>query len=176
MAFRFADGSALTMAFWWFGYAHAFRRADAETRKMTAELGMSPLDDEAFTYEAFAALLAGKRGGIKAFLMDQKHIAGIGNVYIQDILWSARLHPNRRISDISDSERRGLYTAIRDQLRNATELGGLKYEKDLYGASGRFDQFQVGYREGKPCPVCVTAVVKIKTGSTASFICPKCQQ
>lgn len=176
VAFRFADGSALSMGFWWFGYAHAVAVADAASHKMTAELGLSPLDDAAFTPEAFLALLEGRRGGIKSFLLDQKNIAGIGNVYIQDILFRARLHPERRIPDISADERRALFAAIRDELRAATDLGGLKYEKDLYGNTGRFETFRVGYRQGSPCPVCGATIVKIKTGSTASFICPECQR
>jgi formamidopyrimidine-DNA glycosylase len=143
---------------------------------MTASLGLDPLDDSEFTFDAFEKMLGQKkRSTIKTVLMDQKNIAGIGNVYIQDILFAAGLHPLRKTGDVTASERRALYTAIDSQLGHALDLGGLAFEKDLYNQPGRFTTFLVGYREGKPCPVCGTVVQKIKTGSTASFICPHCQ-
>ena len=176
VAFSFADDSALSLSFWWFGYAHAVRTAELAAHKMTASLGLDPLDDEEFTYARFAALLNGRKGAIKSLLMDQTKLAGIGNVYIQDILFRARLHPNRKISEISEGERERLFTVIRENLRRATELGGLQYERDLYGGHGRFRDFLVGYREGQPCPECGTTIEKIRTGSTATFVCPQCQR
>jgi formamidopyrimidine-DNA glycosylase len=173
VAFRFTDESSLSLAFFWFGYAHAVR--DLGAHAMTASLGLDPLDS-GFTYERFSELLEGRRGAIKPVLMDQTKIAGIGNVYIQDILFRARLHPNRKIPAITEQERRGLYAAIRENLRAATDLGGLQYERDLFGHHGRFKDFLVGYREGQPCPECGTAIEKIRAGSTATFICPKCQK
>jgi len=143
---------------------------------MTGSLGLDPVDDAEFTLNAFEKMLEQrKRSAIKTVLMDQKNIAGIGNVYIQDILFAAGLHPLRKTADVTASERRALYAAIRSQLGHALELGGLAFEKDLYGQPGRFTDFLVGYREAKPCPACGTLVQKIRTGSTASFICPHCQ-
>ncbi len=173
VAFRFSDASSLSLTFFWFGYAHAVR--ELGTHAMTTSLGLDPLDD-GFTYEQFAALLDGRKGAIKPVLIDQTKVAGIGNVYIQDILFRARLHPNRKIPTITEQERRELYAAIRENLRLATELGGLQYERDLFGQHGRFKDFLVGYREGQPCPECGATIEKIKTGSTATFICAKCQK
>ncbi len=172
----FADGSSFTVRFWWFGYAHAATPETLGLHKMTAELGLNPLDEEEFSFDAFAGVLEGKRGGVKSFLMDQRNVAGIGNVYIQDILFLARLHPNRRLPSVTQDEKRRLYGAVREVLAESTGMGGLKYEKDLYGRNGRWDTTRVGYREGKPCPVCGTTIEKIKTGSTSSFICPSCQK
>jgi formamidopyrimidine-DNA glycosylase len=107
--------------------------------------------------------------------MDQSKVAGIGNVYIQDILFQARLHPNRPIAKMSEDERFALYQAIVTNLAGATRLGGLAFEKDLYNRGGGFRDFLVGYREGKPCPKCGTVIQKIRAGATASFICPRCQ-
>ncbi len=171
----FDDRSVLTIRFWWFGYAHAVVQAGLETHRMTSTLGLSPIEGEEFDYEAFSALLEGRRGNIKSFLTNQKVVAGIGNVYIQDILFAARLHPGRKIPDIRDKGRKKLFFAIRDNLKHAVDLGGLAYEKDLYNRPGRLKDFSVGYRDGKPCPECGTPIEKIKTGSTASFICPCCQ-
>ena len=175
-AVLFEDGSAFSQHFWWFGYVHAVKTAELASHATTAALGLDPLDDGEFTLDAFERLLERKRrSALKTVLLDQRNIAGIGNVYIQDILFAAGLHPLRKTADVSVSERRLLYDAIRSQLRNALELGGLAFEKDLYNQPGRFKDFLVGYREGKPCPVCSTPVQKIRTGGTASFICPHCQ-
>ena len=172
----FEDGTAFSLHFWWFGYVHAVRAADSASHAMTATLGMDPLNDREFTRDAFERLLMHKkRSTVKSVLMDQKNIAGIGNVYIQDILFAARVHPLCKVVDLSPVERTALYDAIPSQLQHALDLGGLAYEKDLYGCSGGFKDFLVGYREGKPCPVCGTLVQKIRTGGTASFICPHCQ-
>jgi formamidopyrimidine-DNA glycosylase len=175
-AILFEDGSAFSQHFWWFGYVHTVRTAELSSHAMTASLGLDPLDDDEFTLNAFEKMLIEKKQStIKTVLMDQKNIAGIGNVYIQDILFAAGLHPLRKTTDVTASERRALYAAIRSQLGHALELGGLAFEKDLYNQPGRFTEFLVGYREGKPCPTCGALVQKIRTGSTASFICPTCQ-
>jgi formamidopyrimidine-DNA glycosylase len=175
-AILFEDRSAFSQHFWWFGYVHAVKTADLASHAMTSSLGLDPLDDSEFTRETFEKMLeVKKRTTIKTVLLDQKNIAGIGNVYIQDILFAAGLHPLRKTADVTLYERTALYDAIRSQLRHALDLGGLAYEKDLYNQPGRFKDFFVGYREGKPCPVCGTLIQKIRTGSTASFICPHCQ-
>jgi formamidopyrimidine-DNA glycosylase len=172
----FADNTGFTIQFQWFGYVHLVPEKNLNKHKLTAQLGISPTDKE-FTLEHFKNLLANKKGGIKSFLIDQKNVAGIGNVYIQDILFQAKLHPNQKISTLSEKEISKLYNAIQDVLGHSIQLGGLAYEKDFYGQKGKFtiDEFLVGYKPGKPCPTCKTPIEKIKTGSTASYICPKCQ-
>ena len=172
----FTDKTGFTIQFQWFGYVHLVPEKSLHKHKLTAQLGISPIDKE-FTLEHFKRLLANKKGGIKSFLIDQKNVAGIGNVYIQDILFKAKLHPNRKISALSKKEISSLYKAIGDVLNRSIRLGGLAYEKDFYGQNGKFaiNEFLVGYKTGKPCPTCKSAIEKIKTGSTSSYICPKCQ-
>jgi formamidopyrimidine-DNA glycosylase len=175
LAFTFDDGSSLSIGFWWFGYAHAVR--DLNEHKMTSKLGPSPVDPS-FTLEKFSDMLKGKKGNIKTVLLDQAFIAGIGNVYAQDILFNAKLHPDRKVPTLTAIERKALYGAIVENLNKAIALGGIAPEKDLYGNPGKLalEDFKVGYREGKPCPVCGTAIEKIKTGSTSTYICQKCQR
>ena len=175
LKFDFSDGSFLTVGFWWFGYAHAVEEGRLKEHKMTSSLGISPLDEAEYTFENFSAILKGKKGAVKPLLMSQGYLAGIGNVYIQDILFRAKLHPHRKISQISGEERKLLFEVIREDLKKAAALGGLAYEKDLYGQPGGFKDFLVGYKEGQPCPACGAVIQKIKTGSTASYICPSCQ-
>lgn len=173
----FYDGSGFTTRFFWFGYVHVIEGKTMSEHKMTSVLGKSPLDSD-FTADFFRSLVSGKKGGVKSFLMDQKNVAGIGNVYIQDILFEARLHPSTRLPTLNSKEIEALYYAIRTVLNRSIKLGGLAYERDFYGKKGKFgrDEFLVGYKEGGRCPVCESIVEKIRTGSTASYICPKCQK
>jgi len=173
----FADKTGFTAHFWWFGYIHLASETDMRSHKMTASLGKSPMD-KAFTLDYFKKVLGNRKTNVKSFLLDQKNVAGIGNVYIQDLLFKAKLHPNRKILTLTETEKKKLYSAIRDVLNRSIRLDGLAYEKDFYGRKGRFTgaKFLVGYKTGKPCPTCGTIIEKIRTGSTASYICPKCQQ
>jgi len=172
----FSDGRVLTISFWWFGYIHAVRDGELVSHKMTADLGLTPLRDPGFTEEHFLGLLEGRRGSVKSFLTDQRNVAGIGNVYIQDMLFRARMHPNRRLQTVTDADKSLLYRSMIETLEESVRLGGLAYENDLHGRAGGFKDFLVGYREGKPCPACGATIQKVKTGSTASYICPNCQR
>ena len=172
LVFDFDDDTSLSVNFWWFGYAHY--TPDLAAHEMTASLGPDALD---LTLGQFRALLRGRRGAIKPFLLNQRRIAGIGNVYAQDPLFKASIHPLRSISTLSDDEVAALWQAIRETLQESINRGGSKWDINLYGEGGGWDEsfFQVAYREGHRCPVCNTPVEKIKTGSTSSFICPHCQ-
>jgi formamidopyrimidine-DNA glycosylase len=93
-------------------------------------------------------------------------------------LCPARIHPLRPIGTLTGEEIEALWRALRETLQQSIDLGGSHWEQNLYGENGRWDgsYFLVAYREGAPCPVCGAAVVKIKTGSTAGYICPNCQR
>lgn len=174
LVFDFNDDTCLPVNFWWFGYAHYVPREELKKHKMTAKLGPNALD---ITQESLKKLLAKRKGGVKAFILDQSKIAGIGNVYAQDILFEARLHPLRTIDSLNESEIEKLAASIISRLQASIDKGGLAYEVDLYGNKGGFgmEDLIVGYKEGQPCPVCGTIIEKIKTGSTSSFICPRDQ-
>jgi formamidopyrimidine-DNA glycosylase len=166
------DRECLALNFWWFGHVHFV--TELADHAMTAELGPDALG---LTLDGFQQLLHGRRGGIKSFLLNQKRIAGIGNVYIQDPLFKAGIHPLRSINTLTEDEIAKLYQALQETLQESIALHGSAWEMDLYGAKGRWDSsfFLVAYREGEPCPTCGTLVEKIKTGSTSSHICPHCQ-
>lgn len=174
LVFDFDDSACLSINFWWFGHAHYTPLEALDTHAMTAKQGPNALD---VTAEELKGMLDRRRGRIKSFLLDQSKIAGIGNAYVHDILFLARLHPLRQINMLSDAEIKALAKAIRDGLQPSVEVDGAFYELNIYGKPGGFtaENLLVGYREGKPCPVCGTTIEKIKTGSTASFICPQCQ-
>jgi formamidopyrimidine-DNA glycosylase len=172
--FRFADGTALAVNFWWFGYIHYVAPRKLAAHAMTRVLGPNATDLGAGDLER---MTAGRRGSVKAFLLDQSNLAGIGNAYIHDILFLARLHPQRKLDTLSRKEIVALARAIQDGLVPSTKKGGAFYETSLHGRPGGFakEDIIIGYRKGEPCPECGTAIKKIKTGSTATFICPKCQ-
>jgi formamidopyrimidine-DNA glycosylase len=174
MTFEFKDKTALSVNFWWFGYAHYVAENALDRHAMTAKLGPNALD---VTVDDLRGMLKGRKGRIKSFLLNQERIAGIGNAYVHDILFLARLHPLRAIDTLTDDEIGALSTAIRDGLRPSLKKGGAFYETSLRGKPGRFgiDDILIGYKAGKPCPVCGGKITKIKTGSTSSFICRKCQ-
>lgn len=171
------DKTGFTIRVWWFCYLHLIPKNKLGEHKLTAKLGITPLDKK-FTLDYFKQLLSKKRGNIKNFLVDQKNIAGIGNVYIQDIFFNAKLHPKRKIPSLTKTEIEALYKSIESVLKESIQLGGLAYEKDFYGNKGGCgkQQFKIAYKPGSPCPTCQTTIQKIKTGSTSSFICPNCQR
>jgi len=174
--FTLDDKTGFTIRAWWFCYLHVVHANKIGEHRLTAKLGISPLDSK-FALDYFKQLLEKKRSNIKVFLLDQKSLSGIGNVYVQDILFNARIHPKRTISSLTNTEIEALYNSLKSVLNESIELGGLAYEKDFYGNKGGYgkEQFRIAYKPGEPCPVCQTPIQKIKTGSTSSFICPNCQ-
>ena len=174
LVFDFDDQSCLAINFWWFGYVHFSTFEGLASHPMISKLGPNILD---LSETEFKQLITGQKGKLKAFLLDQSKVAGIGNAYIHDILFLARLHPNRVIASLTEIEMDRLFQAIQDGLRPSLAKGGAFYEMNLFGQKGGFlmEDIIIGYRENTPCPTCSTPVVKIKTGSTSSFICPTCQ-
>lgn len=173
----FSDGTGYTARFWWFGKFLLFSDDELESEPNTKDIAIDPFDDS-FTPDYFSSLLKGKKTQIKAFLMNQKNVGGIGNMYMHDILFKARLHPQKKISDMSREEIKLLYNSIAEVLNLSREKGTFAFESDFFGQKGGFtmDYFLVGYKENQPCPVCGETIVSIKTGSTSSFICPACQK
>lgn len=168
-------GEQVWIHHWWFGHVHLIKSNDLAKHKQLSKLGPEPLDDT-FTVEKFSEMLKDKRGRIKSYLLDQSFIAGIGNVYIQDTLWYARIHPNRGANTLTDREIKALYDAIQRVLKQGIRYGGGPGEQDIWGHSGTYSKhLQVGYRTGKQCPRCKTTIEELRVGSTTSYICSKCQ-
>lgn len=172
---RFADGWQLWVHHWWFGHVHYVPPGGLDAHPQIGTLGVEPLSG-AFSVEWLAAALAGRRGRIKSYLLDQRVIAGIGNVYVQDALWRARLHPARRANTLTAGEVRALHAGIQATLREGIAAGGGPREQDVHGRPGRYmERIQVGYRTGEPCPRCGAIIEEVRVGQTTSYICPACQ-
>ena len=185
---RFADGTALR-----FSDTRKFGRmavVDAATLEgngdrrrakmpLHASLGQEPLA-RGFTAAWLRALLRRRpRAAIKVLLLDQRAIAGIGNIYAIEALWRARIHPLRKAGSLRTAEIVRLHEAIRWALRKGIRLGGASRNDyvDARGNKGRMQrEFQVYSRVGEPCPRCGRAIVRTVVGGRGTFHCPRCQR
>jgi formamidopyrimidine-DNA glycosylase len=140
-------------------------------------VGPEPLSRR-FTARIVAQRLAGRRAPLKAAILDQRTVAGVGNIYADEALWRARLHPLRPAGEVDAHEVARLHRAI----RRALELGIARQGATLSdyrtptGASGSMqDEFRVYGREGEPCPRCGAPIEKIRVGGRGTWYCPRCQ-
>lgn len=142
-----------------------------------AGLGPEPLADT-FTVESFAASLAGRRRSIKQVLLDQAVVAGIGNIYADEALFYARLHPLRRADNLRPDEVRLLHAGIVSVLMLGIEHGGTSFSdyRDLWGEAGEnYNHVHVYHQEGKPCTRCGTLIERITVAQRGTHFCPSCQ-
>ncbi len=141
-------------------------------------LGIEPLSKD-FTLNNLKKLLHLKRMNIKRFLMEQSIIAGIGNIYANEILFRARISPERMTRSLAEEEVRRLYKAVPLVLRRAVDRLGTTYRayRTVEGESGENQNFlNVYQQDGKPCRRCGTRIQKIVIGNRSTFYCPLCQR
>lgn len=144
-----------------------------------AHLGFDPLE-EVMSWARFGMLLADRHGSLKSLLMDQKFVAGIGNLYSDEILFAAGLRYDRQSDSLSAQEVRRLYRAMVETLSEAVKMRGSSLAdeqyRDLYGEVGEYQgQHQVYDRDGQPCRRCRNAVVKVKVNGRSAYLCEHCQ-
>ncbi len=141
------------------------------------ELGIDPLQEE-FSMENFQKLLEKKKGIIKYFLLNQKNLAGLGNIYADEVLFRAGIKPERLISHISTQEREKLYYAIKNILGEAIKSRGTSVVNytDGNGNQGSYQNNLMVYKRlGKPCQKCGTLIDRIVLGGRGTYFCPTCQ-
>jgi formamidopyrimidine-DNA glycosylase len=141
-------------------------------------LGPEPLD-KSFTSEKLKEALKNKKGKIKQVLMDPSVIAGIGNIYSSEILWQAKINPERSAAKLSNSELKLLYQSIKKVLQLGVNLGGESFSdyRKPDGSKGDFDgERKVYRREGQKCERCGAKIKRIKFGGRSTFFCPSCQK
>jgi len=146
--------------------------------KELQQLGPDPLMS-GFTEEELKKILQSKKGKIKQVLMDQTALAGIGNIYSDEILWWAQIHPLRSTRSLTDKEIHRLYHYIKEVLATAIKARGASVSdyRDPKGEPGRYDQIRRVYRrENQKCYRCGTLIKRIKIGSRSSCYCPNCQK
>ena len=150
---------------------------EALEQYFAARLGIEPFDD-AFTPALLRALARGRRGPIKAFLLDQRMIAGIGNIYADEALFRSGVHPLRAAGALKPAQYVRLHDAIRDVLAAGIDAHGASIDdfRDLDGARGSFqDRFLVHLRADEPCAVCGTTIRKLYVGVRGTYVCVRCQ-
>jgi formamidopyrimidine-DNA glycosylase len=174
----FTDGGYLTVTVQGWGAAMLFHDSEVPGHPWVGKPGVSPLSD-AFSYEffqeRFGELKENDSSSVKFFMISKPGVWGVGNGCLQDILFRARLHPRRRALDLSEAERRSLYTATRETLRQMVSLGGRDGEIDLFGQPGGYRRILSSETAGQPCPECGEVIEKIQYLGGASYFCPKCQ-
>lgn len=162
-----------------FGFVELFEPGAFEQSPRLQALGPEPLDLEAFSPSALAAQLRGKATPIKAALLDQRVVAGLGNIYVCEALFLAGLSPRRRAGTIGPVRSGRLVAAIRQVLTEAIAAGGSTL-RDYAAADGRQGAFQQAFRvydrAGQPCPGCQSPVQRIVQSGRSTFFCSRCQR
>ncbi len=141
-------------------------------------LGPEPLSDD-LTVEILARILAGRKGPIKQVLLNQEVIAGLGNIYADEALYYAFIHPLRPANSLTLAEIRLLHEGIVSVLTQAIEHGGTSFSeyRDLWGEAGdNYNHVRVYHQQGKPCMRCGTPIERIVIGQRSTFFCPTCQK
>jgi formamidopyrimidine-DNA glycosylase len=150
---------------------------EEEAPYLLKRLGEEPLG-KSFTAAALAARLEGRRAPIKAALLDQRSAAGLGNIYADEALWRAKIHPLRPAGGLTTREIGRLNRSIKDALRAGIARQGttLRDYRTPNGAPGSMqDELHVYGREGEPCPRCGATITKTRAGGRGTWFCPRCQ-
>jgi len=162
-----------------FGSMDLWPTATLADHRLLAALGPEPLSND-FNGTVLRAGLASRRTSIKAALLDQRQVAGLGNIYVCEVLYRARISPLREACSLTAPDCERVTAMIRDVLTEAIEAGGSSL-RDFHGAGGELGYFQHRFhvydREGDTCstPTCNTAIERIVQGGRSTFFCPRCQ-
>lgn len=177
----FNDGSALAVILAMWGAVQLVPQVELAAFQQQTEphRSLDPLGND-FTFDYFRGLLTDpveyETKSVKAFMISKPGLRGVGNGCLQDILFRARLHPRRRIKDLTAQEQRDLYDCVRTTLTEMVRLGGRDLERDLYQCPGGYPNQLDSRSLGMPCPVCATPIEKIAYLGGTSYFCPTCQK
>jgi len=160
-----------------FGTGELLLGSPALEQFLAARLGLEPFGDR-FTAERLAEMARGRVAPIKAFLLDQRHVAGVGNIYADEALFRARVHPLRQAGRLTREQ----YSLLRDGIVASLQAGidarGASIDdfRHIDGVKGSFqDRFLVHLREGEPCVRCRTPIVKMVVAGRGTYVCESCQ-
>jgi len=172
------DGSALTAKTQMWGAYELYEEGQEQEREYVKNMRPTPVAAE-FTLDYFNnllnALIAEKKRSAKGLLTQEQLIPGLGNAIAQDILFRARLHPRHDLADLDPKQRRVLYEAIIETVREVIAQGGRYDEYDLYGQRGGYVRLMDKNALGRPCPECSGTVAKIQYLGGSCYFCPNCQ-
>lgn len=174
VTFELDDGSRLYFTdIRQFGFCRLMRLGDAARYLADQEIGPDPLD-AGFSVEVLAGVLTRRqKARLKPLLLDQRSIAGLGNIYVDEALWRAALHPLRAAGSLDPDEVRRLHEAIVGTLQHALTHGVARV---INGRADPARDFPAAHgREGDPCPRCRGAIARIRLGGRSTYFCPACQ-
>ncbi len=160
-----------------FGTGVVLLGADALEDYFRTRLGVEPLSPD-FTADALRALAKDRRAPVKAFLLNQERIAGVGNIYADEALFRARIHPLRQVGTLKRPQLAGLRDAVVDVLEAGIDSRGATIDdfRNADGASGAFqDRFLAYGREGEPCVRCGRPIRKLRAAGRGTYVCERCQ-
>jgi formamidopyrimidine-DNA glycosylase len=175
----FSDDTALTVALTGMGVIQALKDDELESsyvyRRDFSQVA-SPTDDKEFTLEQFAKGLTDKNVNIKSALVGKDAVVvGLSNSAFQDVIYRAKIHPKRKATDLTESEKHALYNAVRLVIQERIQSGGKKQFIDLYGKQGSYTPAMGPNMKEQACPTCGTKVQKLSEGGGQIYYCPKCQ-
>jgi len=160
-----------------FGTAHLVHGLEARQRYLTERLGVEPFTLE-FTAAHLRALARNRTAPIKSFVLDQRKLAGVGNIYADEALFRAGIHPLRPAGQLTIRQWEALRVAIEDALRAGIDAKGASIDdfRHVDGARGSFqDRFLIHTRAGEPCPTCGREIRKLVVGGRGTYVCEHCQ-
>ncbi len=161
-----------------FGKILVTDKKDFDNLEDIKAIGPDPLTPK-FRFNEFKSLISKKRGPIKKILMDQNVVSGIGNIYSDEILFVAKIHPLKKAEKLSDKELKAIFEAAKKILKKAVKLRGTSISdyRDTAGQAGRYAEVRLVYqREGKKCPrSCGAAIKRLKINGRSAHFCPHCQ-
>ncbi len=176
----FNDGSALTVALTGMGVIQALKDDELEQSyvyKRDFSEVVSPVVEAEFTFASFSKQLTGKSVNVKSVLVGKDAvIVGLSNSAFQDILYRAKIHPKRKASELTESEKHALYDAIRWVIQQRIQLGGKDQFTDFYAKQGGYTPAMGPNMKDKTCPTCRTPIEKLSLGGGQVYFCPKCQK
>jgi formamidopyrimidine-DNA glycosylase len=160
-----------------FGTGDVLLGSDALAEYFASRLGVEPLSPD-FTAEALRALARGRKQPVKAFLLTQERVAGVGNIYADEALFRARIHPLRPVGTLRRPQVEALRDAVVATLEAGIDAKGASIDdyRHVDGAQGTFqERFLVHTREGEPCPRCGSTIQKLRAAGRGTYLCPRCQ-
>jgi formamidopyrimidine-DNA glycosylase len=161
-----------------FGWMRLLPTIEIPNISFMQKVGPEPLSTEFTTHHFIQRLARRPKTNIKAAILDQSVVAGIGNIYADESLWGAKINPNRLVSSLTDAEMTLLYTEVRAVMNLSIEKGGSSNSTyvNAEGQRGSYMDFaRVFRREGLPCPRCGTTIEKLRVAGRGTHICPVCQ-